>query len=106
MDKERWKIQNRLYRMKARKLELENFIKQTEKDIKFLKEFNFFKIDIDDKDVKLRHYLLVYIFFCIAHLDKIFDFYYMRYKCFNYIKNAKKEILTLTKEIKLYEYKL
>ena len=37
MDKERWKIQNRVYRMKDRKLELENFIKQTEKDIHFIK---------------------------------------------------------------------
>ena len=54
MDKERWKIQNRLYRMKARKLELENFIKTTEKDIKYIKELNPFEID---KDIKF--YLLV-----------------------------------------------
>ena len=106
MVNERWKIQNKLYRMKARKLELENFIKRTEKDIKYLKEVNFFELDIDDKNIKLRHYILVYIFFCIAHLDKVFDFYYMRYKAFKIIKSLKKEIQTLTKEIQEYEYKL
>jgi len=41
-DKEQWKIRNRLYRMKDRKLELENFIKVTQKDIQFIKEFNLF----------------------------------------------------------------
>ena len=88
MDKERWKIQNRLYRMKARKLELENFIKTTEQDIKF------------------RHYILAMVAFFIFNLDKIFDFYYMKYRTFKIIKSAKKEILTLTKEIKIYEYRL
>ena len=106
MDNKRWKIQNRLYCMKARKLELENFLKRTEKDVKYLKEFGFFKLDIDDKDIKPRHIILTYIFFCIAHLDKIFDFYYMRYKSFNYIKKIKKEIKTLNKEIVVYEHKL
>ena len=103
MDKERWKIQNRLYRMKARKLELENFIKTTEKDIKYIKEINPFKID---KDIKFRHYILAMVVFFIFNLDKIFDFYYMKYRTFKIIKSAKKEILTLTKEIKIYEYRL
>ena len=103
MDKERWKIQNRLYRMKARKLELENFIKTTEKDIKYIKELNPFKID---KDIKFRHYILAMVVFFIFNLDKIFDFYYMKYRTFKIIKSAKKEILTLTKEIKIYEYRL
>jgi hypothetical protein len=62
MDKERWKIQNRLYRMKNRKLELENFIKQTEKDIQFIKNFNLFE---RDEDIKFRHHSLAIIgFFC------------------------------------------
>lgn len=100
MDKERWKIQNKLYRMKEKKLKLENFIKRTEKDIKFIKEFNPFKID---EDIKFRHYILAMIGFFIFNLDKIFDFYYMKYRAFNYIKGAKKEIKQLTKEIKLYE---
>ena len=100
MDKERWKIQNRLYRMKARKLELENFIKTTEKDIKYIKELNPFEID---KDIKFRHYILAMVVFFIFNLDKIFDFYYMKYRTFKIIKSAKKEILTLTKEIKYYE---
>ena len=103
MDKERWKIQNRLYRMKARKLELENFIKTTEKDIKYIKELNPFEID---KDIKFRHYILAMVVFFIFNLDKIFDFYYMKYRTFKIIKSAKKEILTLTKEIKIYEHRL
>jgi hypothetical protein len=62
MDKERWKIQNRVYRMKDRKLKLENFIKQTEKDIHFIKNFNLFE---RDEDIKFRHYILAIIGFFI-----------------------------------------
>jgi len=102
-DKERWKIQNRLYLMKARKLELENFVKVTQKDIQFIKNFNLFEIE---KDIKFRHYILAIIGFFIFNLDKVFDFYYMKYKAFKMIKSAKKEIVTLTQEIKIYEYKL
>jgi hypothetical protein len=100
MDKERWKIQNRVYRMKDRKLKLENFIKQIEKDIQFIKNFNLFE---RDEDIKFRHYILAVVLIFILHLDKIFDFYYMKYKAFKMIKSAKKEILTLTKEINIYE---
>ncbi len=99
-DKERWKMQNRLYRMKDRKLELENFIKQTEKDIQFIKNFNLFE---RNEDTKFRHYILAIIGFFIFNLDKVFDFYYMKYKAFKMVKSAKKEILTLTKEINIYE---
>jgi hypothetical protein len=103
MDKERWEIQNKLYHMKEKKLKLENFIKRTEKDIKFIKEFNPFKIE---EDIKFRHYILAMIGFFIFNLDKVFGFYYMKYRAFNYIKSAKKEITTLTQEIQYYEYKL
>jgi len=96
----KWEIQNKLYLMKARKLELENFIQQTKKDIQFIKEFNLFE---RDKDIKFLSYVLGVVFIFILHLDKIFDFYYMKYRAFNIIKSAKKEILTLTKEIKYYE---
>jgi len=96
----KWEIQNKLYLMKARKLELENFIQQTKKDIQFIKEFNLFE---RDKDIKFLSYILGVVFIFILHLDKIFDFYYMRYKAFKIIKSAKKEILTITKEIKYYE---
>ena len=96
----KWKIQNRLYRMKARKLELENFVKVTQKEIEFLKSFNLFE---RDKDIKFLEFISMVVFIFILHLDKIFDFYYMKYRAFNIIKSAKKEILTLTKEIKYYE---
>jgi len=103
MDKERWKIQNRLYRMKARKLELENYIKVTKKDIQFIKNFNLFE---RDKDIKFLSYILGVVFIFILHLDKVFDFYYIKYRAFKIIKSTKKEIITLTKEIQYYEYKL
>ena len=103
MDKERWKIQNRLYRMIDRKLELENFIKQTEKDIQFIKNFNLFE---RDEDIKFRPYILAVVLIFILHLDKVFDLYYMKYRAFKIIKSTKKEIITLTKEIQYYEYKL
>jgi hypothetical protein len=102
-DKERWLIQNKLYRMKDRKAKLENFIKQTEKDIDFIKNFNLFK---PNEDIKFRHYILAIIGFFIFNLDKVFDFYYIKYKAFKTIKKAKKEIVTLTQEIQYYEYKL
>jgi hypothetical protein len=87
--------------MKDRKLKLENFIKQTEKDIHFIKNFNLFE---RDEDIKFRHHSLASCrLFLFLHLDKIFDFYYMKYKAFKMIKSAKKEILTLTKEINIYE---
>ena len=96
----KWEIQNKLYLMKARKLELEHFLKQTEKDIEFMKNFNLFE---RDKDIKFLEFISMVVFIFILHLDKIFDFYYMKYRAFNIIKSAKKEILTLTKEIKYYE---
>jgi hypothetical protein len=99
-DKERWKIQNRLYHMKARKLKLKNFLKVTEKDIQFIKNFNLFE---RDKDIKFLEFIPMVVFMFIVHLDKIFDFYYMKYRAFNMIKRTKKEIITLTKEIKIYE---
>ena len=99
-DKERWKIRNRLYRMKDRKLELENFIKVTQKDIQFIKEFSLFKTD---KEIKFLSYVLGVLLIFILHLDKVFEFYYMKHKAFKMIKSAKKEILTLIKEIKIYE---
>jgi hypothetical protein len=102
-DKERWLIQNKLYRMKDRKAKLENFIKQTEKDIDFIKNFNLFK---PNEDIKFRYYILAIIGFFIFNLDKVFDFYYIKYKAFKTIKKAKKEIVTLTQEIQYYEYKL
>ncbi len=42
-DNEKWKIQNKLYRMKAKKSKLEQFIKRTEVHYNFLNNYNFFK---------------------------------------------------------------
>ena len=58
----KWEIQNKLYLMKARKLELENFIQQTKKDIQFIKEFNLFE---RDKDIKFLSYILGVVFIFI-----------------------------------------
>ena len=99
----RWKIQNRLYRMKDRKLELENFIKRTEKDIQFIKNFNLFE---RDEDTKFRHFILAIIGFFIFNLDKVFDFYYLKIKTAYVIMRLKKVINKLNKEIQHYEYKL
>lgn len=41
MDKERWKIQNKLYRMKETKIELELLLERTEKNNKIISTNNF-----------------------------------------------------------------
>lgn len=102
-DKKRWLIQNKLYRMKERKAKLETFLKSTEDEIKFLKNFKLLEVE---EGTKFRHVLISVIIFFLLHLDKVFGFYYMKYIAFKTIKKAKKEIVTLTQEIQYYEYKL
>lgn len=102
-DKERWLIQNKLYRMKERKEKLKTFLKLTEDEIKFLKNFKLFEVE---EGIKFRHMFMSTVIFFLLHLDKVFGFYYMKYKAFKTIKKAKKEIITLTQEIQYYEYKL
>lgn len=102
-DKERWLIQNKLYRMKERKAKLETLLKLTEDEIKFLKNFKPLEVE---NETKFRHVFISVVIFFLLHLDKVFDFYYMKYKAFKAIKKAKKEIVTLTQEIQYYEYKL
>jgi len=100
MDKKRWKIQNKLYRMKARKLELERFIIKTTKDYLLLKVFNPFRKLPKES---YTDYFLSILHIIIFGLDIILGFYYNKFKAFRILKAAKKEILTLTKEIKYYE---
>ena len=102
-DKERWKIRNRLYRMKDRKLELELHLKEITKITDIFFNFDFLS---KRKDEPFLPYLIEVVSILLFNLDKVFDFYYLKTKSFLTIKKIKKEIETLTKEIKLYEYKL
>jgi hypothetical protein len=102
-DKERWKIQNRLYRMKDRKLELELHLKEITKFTNILFGFSFLS---KRNDESFLPYLIEVVSILFCHLDKVFDFYYLKTKSFLTIKKIKKEIKTLTQEIQLYEYKL
>ena len=97
---EEWKIQNKLYRMKDKKLELELRLKEITKYRKLLFNFSFFS---KRKDEKILPYLIEIVIILLFNLDKVFDFYYLKTKSFLTIKKIKKEILTLTKEIKKYE---
>lgn len=99
-DKERWKIQNKLYHMKDKKLELESRLKEI---IKYSEIF--FKKDLLSKREGEPFILycveLLHIF--LFNLDKVVEYYYLKIKSFLVIKRLKKVILTLTKEIKHYE---
>ena len=99
-DKERWKIQNKLYRMKERKLELQFKLKEIKKYTGIV-----FKEDLLSKREGESFYLYLFevVKLFLFHLDKVVDYYYLKFKSFIVIKRLKKVILTLTKEIKHYE---
>ena len=99
-DKERWKIRNRLCRMKDRKLELELHLKEITKITDIFFDFNFLSKRDNEKFLT---YLTEVVIILLLHLDKVFDFYYLKTKSFLTIRKIKKEITTLTKEIKIYE---
>ena len=99
-DKERWKIRNRLYRMKDRKLELELHLRKITKVTDIFFDFNFLS---KRKDEPFLKYLTEVVIILLFHLDKVFEFYYLKTKSFLVIKKIKKEITTLTKEINIYE---
>jgi hypothetical protein len=100
MDNEKWIIQNKLYHMKAKKSELEQFIKRTEVHYNFLNSYSFLK---KEKDENIFSYIWDVLLLFLTGLDIVFGYYYTRYKAFYILKKAKKEIITLTKEIKYYE---
>lgn len=99
MDK-KWRIQNKLYHMKAKKTELERFIQVTEKHYKLLKSFSLLK---KHEEENIFSYVFDILILFITGLDIVLGYYYNRYKAFFILKKARKEIITLTKEIKLYE---
>lgn len=99
-DKERWKIRNRLYQMKDRKLKLELHLKEITKITDIFFDFNFLS---KRKDEPFLTYLTEVVIILLFHLDKVFEFYYLKTKSFLTIRKIKKEITTLTKEINIYE---
>jgi hypothetical protein len=103
MDKERWRIQNKLYRMKDKKLELKTSLTNLQKTENLLFSFNLLS---KRKNETFTNYFkdLLKLFF--LNLDKVLDFYYLRLKTFLVVKKLKKVINKLNKEIKYYEYKL
>ena len=104
MTDRRWKMQNQLYRMKARKSELERFILNTTKHYMFLRVYDPFRRRPNES---FKSYILSVLHLFIFGLDILLGYYYNKYIAFLKLKKSKKEILTLTKEIKLYEqYKL
>ena len=102
-DKERWKIQNKLYYMKDRKLKLQktiNTLQETRDSF-----FNFHLI-LKQEEETLIDYSKDMLKLFLLNLDKVLDFYYMKFKIFLFLKRSKKEINQLNKEIQYYEYKL
>jgi len=100
---EKWKVQNKLYTMKERMNYLERFIKITKKQYRFLNKYKLLKKRKYETYSEYFYSLLIIFLF---DLDKVLGFYYKKYQAFRLLKNVKKEIITLTKEIKYYEYKL
>ena len=95
-----WKIQNKLYQMKARKSELERFILKTTKHYLYLRAYDPFRRRPRET---FTQYILSLVHLIIFGLDIILGFYYNKYQAFKILKKAKKEIQTLTEEIKYYE---
>jgi hypothetical protein len=56
-----------------------------------------------EKDENIFSYIWDILSLFLTGLDIVFGYYYTRYKAFYILKKAKKEIITLTKEIKYYE---
>lgn len=102
-DKERWKIQNKLYRMKETKIELELLLERTEQNNKIISTNNFLS---RVKGEPFLNYLIELLKLFLLHLDKIFLVYYTSYTSLKLIKELKKDIATITQEIKYYEHKL
>jgi len=102
-DKERWKIQNKLYYMKDRKLKLQKTINTLQETRNLF--FNFHLI-LKQEEETLIDYSKDMLKLFLLNLDKILDFYYMKFKIFLFLKRSKKEINQLNKEIQYYEYKL
>mgnify|MGYP006985938978 CR=1 FL=1 len=102
-DKERWKIQNKLYYMKDRKLKLQKTINTLQETRDLF--FNFHLI-LKQEEETLIDYSKDMLKLFLLNLDKILDFYYMKFKIFLFLKRSKKEINQLNKEIQYYEYKL
>ena len=102
-DKERWKIQNKLYYMKDRKLKLQKTINTLQETRDLF--FNFHLI-LKQEEETLIDYSKDMLKLFLLNLDKVLDFYYMKFKIFLFLKRSKKEINQLNKEIQYYEYKL
>jgi len=102
-DKERWKIQNKLYYMKDRKLKLQKTINTLQETRDLF--FNFHLI-LKQEEETLIDYSKDMLKLFLLNLDKILDFYYMKFKIFLFLKRSKKEINQLTQEIQYYEHKL
>ena len=96
----KWEIQNKLYRMKAERTELERFILNTTKHYLYLRAYDPFRRRPRET---FKEYVLSIIHLFVFGLDIILGFYYTKFKAFRILKAHKKEILTLTKEIKKYE---
>ena len=95
-----WEIQNKLYRMKEKKTRLERFILNTTKHYLYLRAYDPFRRRPRET---FKEYILSIIHLFVFGLDIVLGFYYNKYQAFKMLKEAKKEILTLTKEIKYYE---
>ena len=102
-DKERWKIQNKLYHMKDRKLKLQKAINTLQETRDLF--FNFHLISKQEKETFVDYFKDILKLF-LLHLDKVFDFYYLKIKTAYVIMRLKKVINKLNKEIQHYEYKL
>jgi hypothetical protein len=89
--------------MKAKKNQLERIVQLTKKNYLSIKHFK--PLQQLENETNFT-YLLAIIFYFITRLDKILGFYYNRFQLFRLINGFRKEIITLTKEIKKYEHKL
>lgn len=99
MVSEQWKIQNKLYQMKARKQKLESILEGLKKTKKPLDDYTLLR----QEGEPLFHYIVDVSKNIFLELDKVIEIYYYKLTTFLVIRKVEKAILTLTKEIKHYE---
>ena len=99
MVKNRWRIQNRLYHMKDKKLKLERLLESLKKHREPLDNFSLSKKEGEP----FSNYCLDILKLFLLELDKLVEIYYLKITTFFVMKKVEKVIKELTKEIVKYE---
>jgi len=100
MDKERWKIQNKLYQLKEKERILESHLQSIQESEKFITNFKLYN---NPNNLVWYKWFATICLFTILHLDKIFGYHYMKFTALREIKKYRSLLIQTRKEIEYYE---